>query len=237
MAKQNNKSNPNNKATQIALNFDHVVSLSELDFIISKANELAFEHIISFPNWVNPLTLLIGPEKSGKSHLAKIWQEKSNAIIAQNNSLEKLAKQGGMLPVLIEDIDRAGFDEIGIFHLLNQSLRDNRPLLMTARKPVLEWTFKTNDVLSRARLATSFFVQTPDDAQMAQMFAKLFADRQVNVDPKIIHYLIARMERSASEVVSLVDLMDEIALARKKPISLKIASDVLELLRKTQNEQ
>jgi len=224
------------KDMQISLELGHETSLCESDFIVSSANELAFEHIAAFPNWPHHFMLIIGKEKSGKSHLAKIWQEKSNAIFVKNDMLEMLAKQGGTQPIIIEDIDRAGFDEEKLFHLLNQSLRDGRAVLMSAQSEISEWEFSTNDVLSRARLATSFFVSAPDDAQLAQMFAKLFADRQVSVAPNIISYLISRMQRSASEVVALVDLMDQLAMSRNKPISRKIASEALELRMRADDE-
>ena len=46
-------------------------------------------------------------------------------------------------------------DAAGLFHLLNQSMRDHRPMLLTAREPVANWPFTTNDLKSRARLAAS----------------------------------------------------------------------------------
>jgi chromosomal replication initiation ATPase DnaA len=220
--------NQDEKKEQFALEFAHEPSLALSDFIVSEANFLAFEHIVSFPNWSTPMTLLLGPAKSGKSHLGRIWKEKSGAFIATNEIIETLAKEGGKQPILIENIDCEGFDEVGLFHLLNQSIRDSRPLLMTATKPISAWHYKTNDVLSRARLATSFSVDTPDDAQLSQMFAKLFDDRQVKVDPKIIAYLVSRMERSSEEVVILVALMDKIAFSKGKPISLGVASEALQ---------
>ena len=59
----------------------------------------------------------------------------------------------------------------------------------------------------------AFTVALSDDIQLSQMFVKLFGDRQVAVDPKIIAYLVARMERSPEEAVALADLMDRLALA------------------------
>ena len=42
----------------------------EDDFIDGEGNRLALAHIRAFPDWPGPLTLLEGPAKSGKSHLA-----------------------------------------------------------------------------------------------------------------------------------------------------------------------
>jgi len=60
------------------------------------------------------------------------------------------------------------------------------------------------------------------------MFVKLFGDRQIKVDPKIIAYLVARMERSAEEAVLLADLMDRLALAKGSAITRSIAADALD---------
>ena len=62
---------------------------------------------------------------------------------------------------------------------------------------------------------------------VSQMFVKLFGDRQVAVDPKVIAYLVQRMERSPEEAVALVDLTDRLALARASAITRRIAAAAL----------
>lgn len=214
---------------QFVLELDHAPSLVEDDFIVGAGNRMAYDHLCAFPNWSGPLTLITGPTKSGKSHLGHIWAERAGAQIVAVDAVEAIAGAGGREPVLIEDVDRVPYEEAALFHLLNQSMRDQRPVLMTARTPVLQWGYKTNDLLSRARLAAHFAVETPDDTQLSQMFAKLFADRQVSVDAKVVSYLSARMERSAEEVAVLVGLMDKLALIQRGPITRAIAAKALEL--------
>ena len=75
-----------------------------------------------------------------------------------------------------------------------------------------------------------------DDIQLSQMFVKLFGDRQIAVDPKIIAYLVARMERSAEEVVILADLMDRLALAKGTAITRTIAAQALDRRRVARGE-
>jgi chromosomal replication initiation ATPase DnaA len=137
---------------------------------------------------------------------------------------------------LIEDVDRAGYEETALFHLLNQSMRDQRPLLMTARESVANWPFQTDDLKSRARLAALFTLALSDDIQLSQMFVKLFADRQVAVDPRVIGFLVARMERSPEEAVSLADLLDRMALSRGTAITRGLAAEALALRGDTQLE-
>lgn len=212
---------------QLAFDLDHTPSHAEADFMVGEGNRLAYAHIMAFPNWPGPLTLIAGPAKSGKSHLARIWADRAGAETPETEALEELSRAGGVAPLVIEDVDRRGYEEEALFHLLNQSMRDRRPLLMTAREPVANWPFATDDLKSRARLAAFLSVSTSDDIHLSQMFVKLFGDRQVAVDPKIIAYLVARMERSPEEAVLLAGLMDRLALERGTAITRSIAAEAL----------
>ena len=216
------------RTAQLTLEWGHSPSHAEEDFIVGEGNELAYRHIQHFPDWPSPpWMLLAGPASSGKSHLARSWAERSGAALADPDALEALSRVGGQAPLVLEDVDRAGLDEAALFHLLNQSMRDRRPLLLTARDAVANWPFQTDDVKSRARLAAHFELTPSDDIELSHMLAKLFGDRQVKVDPKIVAYLVARMERSPDEAVALVGLMDEMALARGSAITRSIAAEAL----------
>jgi chromosomal replication initiation ATPase DnaA len=212
---------------QLPFDWGHEPSHLEIDFIEGDGNRLALAHIRAFPNWAGPLTLIEGPAKSGKSHLARIWAEHNAAAFVTPETAEELSTIGGAAPLVIEDIERSGYAETALFHLLNQSMREKRPVLMTTREPVANWPFETDDLKSRARLAQLFTLALSDDIQLSQMFVKLFGDRQVSVDPKIISYLVARMERSPEEAVALADLCDRLALSRGTAITRRIAAEAL----------
>jgi chromosomal replication initiation ATPase DnaA len=215
---------------QLALEWGHTPSHAEEDLIVGEGNAQALAHINQYPNWPSPPWMLLqGPAKAGKSHLARIWAERVHARLPEIGALEDISRAGGIAPLVLEDVDRAGYDETALFHLLNQSMRDRRPLLLTARETVANWPFETDDLKSRARLASHFAVRTSDDIQLSQMFVKLFGDRQVAVDPKIIAYLVARMERSPEEAVTLAGMMDGMALARGTAITRNIAAEALAL--------
>jgi chromosomal replication initiation ATPase DnaA len=222
------RSEPENRVSgQLPLELGHVPAHGEGDFLVGEGNKLAYGRVQAFPHWGDPLTLILGPAKSGKSHLARIFADRSAAHFAAVDELERLARDGGRQPLVIEDVDRAGYDEAGLFHLLNQAMRDNRAILMTAREDVAQWPLATDDVRSRVRRATAFSVAMSDDIQLSQMFVKLFGDRQVEVDPKVIAYLVQRMERSPEEAVALAHLCDRLALSRGTAITRAVAAAAL----------
>ena len=211
-------------AGQLPFDYGHTPSHHEDDFIEGEGNTLALAHVRAFPAWPHPLTLIEGPPKAGKSHLSRIFTARADALVATPQSAERLASEGGAQPVVVEDVERSGYAETALFHLLNQSMRDRRPVLMTTREPIANWPFETDDLKSRARLAQRFTLALSDDIQLSQMFVKLFGDRQVAVDPKIIAYLVARMERSPEEAVALAETVDRMALSRGTAITRRIAA-------------
>ena len=214
-------------ARQLPFDYGHEPSHLEDDFIEGDGNRLALAHVRAFPGWTAPLTLVEGPAKSGKSHLARIFAGRAGARFASPENLEMLSRDDREVSLVLEDVERSGYGEDALFHLLNQSMRDGRPVLMTTREPIANWPFETDDLKSRARLAARFSVALSDDIQLSQMFVKLFGDRQVAVDPKIIRYLVARMERSPQEAVALAELVDQMALSRGTAITRSVAAAAL----------
>jgi len=223
---------PPNKAPdpgQLAFDLGHEPSLTEENFIVTAGNELAFQHIMAFPEWPGPLSLIVGPPKSGKTHLALIWARRAGARVVVPDSLERLAGEGGDGPLVVEDADSGLYPETALFHLLNQAMRADRPVLMTAGDLPSAWPLKTDDVRSRVRLAALFSVEADDDIQLSQMLVKLFADRQIAIEPRVVAYLVRRMERSPEEAVALVDLADKLALSRGSAITRTIAAEAVAL--------
>jgi chromosomal replication initiation ATPase DnaA len=227
---------PSTGKGQLALELGHTPAQGEADFLVGEGNVLAHGRLLAFPHWPDPITLLIGPVSSGKSHLARIFADRSGARFAGVADLEAFATEGGQSPLIVEDVDRLAYDEAGLFHLLNQSMRETRPLLLTAREDVANWPLATDDVRSRARRATAFTLELTDDIQLSHMFVKLFGDRQIKVDPKVVGYLVARMERSTEEVALLADLMDRLALARGTAITRSIATAALDRRQEARGE-
>ena len=214
---------------QLPLEFEHAPSHAADDFLVGAGNALAHGRVLAWPHWPEAVTVVIGPAASGKSHLARIFADRSHAQMVSPGTIAAVASADGRGPLVVEDVDRLGYDEPSLFHLLNQAMRGNRTILLTARSEVGEWPLATDDVRSRMRRAPAFRLEVSDDIELSQMFAKLFGDRQVRVDPKIIAYLVARMERSPEEVAVLADHMDRLALSRGTAITRTIAAEALAL--------
>jgi chromosomal replication initiation ATPase DnaA len=100
-------------------------------------------------------------------------------------------------------------------------------LLMTARSWPASWRVELPDLASRIKAATIVEIGEPDELLLTQVMFKLFADRQVDIDAKIVNYLVMRMERSLAVAQQIVERMDHLALSRKVAINRAIALEVL----------
>jgi chromosomal replication initiation ATPase DnaA len=70
----------------------------------------------------------------------------------------------------------------------------------------------------------------PDDDLLRRVLVKLFADRQLTVEPSVIEAMVVRMERSLAAANAIVDLLDRTALAEARPITRQLAGSVLDRL-------
>ena len=73
-------------------------------------------------------------------------------------------------------------------------------------------------------------LSAPDDRLLTALLAKLFADRQLIVDPDVLGFLVQRMERSFQGAGQLVAALDQTALTEKRRITKQLAGAVLDKL-------
>ena len=212
---------------QLPLVFDHGTASGRDDLLISDRLATAVALIDSWPNWPSPVVILAGPPGSGKSHLARIWREQSGAVAINPIRGGDAARRAAEGPVLLEDADRSGFDEVELFHVINSVREHGTSLLMTSRSWPLSWSVALPDLRSRLKAATMAEIGSPDEALLFQVIVKLFADRQLNIDDKIVDYIVKRMERSCAAAQEVVDRIDRLALSRQAKITRALAAEVL----------
>ena len=58
---------------QLILDWPHQPSFAREDFLSAASNREALNAIDRWPDWPGRMLLLVGPEGSGKSHLAALW--------------------------------------------------------------------------------------------------------------------------------------------------------------------
>lgn len=220
---------PSREPEQLVLELPHRRAVGSEDFLVSSSNRSAVDYIDGWPEWSHPAAIVQGPQRSGKSHLVHVWQVKSGApIVASNAISEATIAAFEQKPVLaVEDIDRGIADERILFHLLNMARERRGSLLLTSRTLPGEIAVSLPDLRSRLRAAPLATIESADEPLLKAVLVKLFADRQLTIEPHVISHLALHMERSLAAAERVVDAADRLALARGKRVSRALAAEAL----------
>lgn len=207
------------------------------DFLPAPANEAALAFIDSWPAWPGPALVLRGPAGSGKSHLAAIWQAASGALAlppARLAAEEPRTLLGEARAVLLEDLDAAlrrdRAIEQPLFALWTAMVERGGHMLITARSAASRWRVRLPDLASRLKGAAAVALKAPDDALLGALLVKLLSDRQLRVQPGVVAFLLPRLERSFAAVEAAVALLDRLALAEQRQITIPLARQALATL-------
>jgi chromosomal replication initiation ATPase DnaA len=213
---------------QLALALDHAERLTREDFLPGPPNEAALAMIERWPDWAERVLAIVGPEGSGKSHLAAVWADASGARVLSARALRTATLPEALATgaLVLEDCAGASIDERALFHLLNLVREQEAYLLMTGRIVPALWGLTLPDLVSRLRAVPVVPVDPPDDALMRAVMVKLFADRQLAVDENLVGYHLTRVGRSISAIQQAVRILDREALQRKRPVNRVLASEL-----------
>lgn len=213
---------------QLVLALDHVTSFAREDFLTGPSNAAALSLVERWPDWPNPIVALVGPEGSGKSHLAAIWAETAGARVLA----AKLLAHGDLPAALatgalmLEDLAFAGLDERALFHLINLAREEGAYVLITSRSPLASFPVTIRDLASRLRAIPSVTLAAPDDALLRALIVKLAADRQLTADDALVSFLVNRIERSFAGARAAVARLDEEAMRQHRPLTRALAAEV-----------
>jgi chromosomal replication initiation ATPase DnaA len=214
---------------QLLLALDHSISFAREDFLSGPSNVAALSLVERWPDWPDRIVALIGPEGSGKSHLAAIWAEATGARILSAKLLSTTSVPGALATgaLIIEDLEAGDLDEQALFHLINLAREERTYLILTSRSAVASFPIRIWDLASRLRAVPTVAVAPPDDTLLRSLLVKLAADRQLSFDESLVNYLVNRIERSFSAAHATVQRLDHEAMRQHRPVTRALAAEVL----------
>jgi len=214
---------------QLAFALPHAESLTRDNFLEGPANAAGFGLIESWPEWPARTMLLVGPEGSGKSHLAAIWADQAGARSTTAHALSAATVPAALATgaLVVEDLKANDFDERALFHLLNLAREEQAYLLITARTPPASIEVELRDLRSRLRALPVVLLAEPDDLLFRALIVKFCADRQLAVDESVVGYLATRIERSYAAARQAVEALDREALRLGRPVTRALAAELM----------
>lgn len=192
--------------SQIALPLGWPARLRDDAFLVTPSNARAAHLLDRWGSWPTMTALLVGPRKSGRSLLARIFAAKSSGSV----------------------IDAAeAMPEEQLFHAWNHAQATRQPLLLVADAPPPVWQVALPDLRSRLSASIVAEIGPPDDELVHALLVELFQRRGLDARPDLIDWLCSRLERSHLAVIRAVDALDQEVLETRKRLSVPLARTTL----------
>ena len=213
---------------QLIIKFDYEQNFKDDDFYVSSSNKHIFSLIENWPKWEKNFLNISGEKFSGKTHLMNIFLKRYKGKKIQSKDLkDKHLKEIKIYEnIILEDLDEK-IDEKLLYTLLNIIESDNKFIIVTSIKPIVDLKFDLLDLKSRTKNFLLQNINKPDDELMFALILKNLSDRQILLDKKLIDFIIKRIDRSYSKIFDFIYKIDELSLKKKKSIDLKIIKQVL----------
>ena len=213
---------------QEIIKFDYDKNFRDDDFYVSKSNKHVYDLLNKWPKWEKNFLNISGEIFSGKSHLVNIFLKKFKGIKIESNLLNNdfLKKIKIYENIVLENLTQK-IDEKLFFTLCNTIEQDNKYLIVTSNKSIIDLDFNLDDLKSRAKNFLLQNIEKPDDDLIFALILKNLSDRQISLDKKLIDYVIKRIDRSYGKIIDFIYKIDEVSLKKKKSIDLKTIKQVL----------
>ena len=215
---------------QEIIKFDYDKNFRDDDFYVSKSNKHVYDLLNKWPKWEKNFLNISGENFSGKSHLVNIFLKKFKGIKIESNLLNNdfLKKIKIYENIVLENLTQK-IDEKLFFTLCNIIEQDNKYLIVTSNKSIINLDFNLDDLKSRSKNFLLQNIEKPDDDLIFALILKNLSDRQISLDKKLIDYVIKRIDRSYGKIIDFIYKIDEVSLKKKKSIDFKIIKEVLGL--------
>ena len=192
-----------------------------------------------WPNWSSRKIIIFGDSGTGKTHLSRIWQKKTSAIILNLNKFKKIRFDNFFLKkkfFIIENISNF-FDKIkkkdkdnlekNLLHFYNLIEEKKGYLILTALNSPKFWKINLPDLKSRILSSIAVKIKKPNDELLSSVLVKLFLDKQILIDKKIIKFIVYRSERSFTNLQNIVNKIDKQSLITKKKINISFVKKLI----------
>lgn len=217
--------------SQITMDFQSPPSNDRTDFVLGACNALAADWIDRWPDWPGRISglVLIGPEASGKSHLASIWQTMSSARVMTSLDDRSIFTLDECKHIIWDNFEAsANWPDDLMFHFLNRLTELQGSLLILSRRPMAEMQFGLDDVASRLNGLSSAVIDTPDDDVLTAVLHKLADDLGLALDPEVTRYIVSRINRSFLTAQQIITALNKVTLAEQRKLTVPLARDVMD---------
>ena len=214
--------------SQLIFNFPFTTNYFEEDFFVSSSNFEAYKLIETWPRWPSRNINIYGPSGCGKSHLANILKKKINSFFinasdVSNNSLALIK----LKECLIIDNYENNIEENLLYTIINQTHQSNQYVIINSDQSINSLEIKLEDLKSRLNSFSKITIDLPTDDLIKVVLTKNFSDKQIQIDNKLIDFILKHINRSYEDIFNFIKKIDELSLSTGKSININLIKKVL----------
>lgn len=214
--------------SQLIFNFPFTTNYFEEDFFVSTSNFEAYKLIETWPKWPSRNINIYGPSGCGKSHLANILKKKINSFFINasdisNNSLALIK----LKECLIIDNYENNIEENLLYTIINQTHQSNQYVIINSDQSINSLEIKLEDLKSRLNSFSKITIDLPTDDLIKVVLTKNFSDKQIQIENKLIDFILKHINRSYEDIFNFIKKIDELSLSTGKSININLIKKVL----------
>tara|TARA_Y100000591_G_scaffold230402_1_gene201385 strand:- start:458 stop:1117 length:660 start_codon:yes stop_codon:yes gene_type:complete len=216
--------------SQLIFKFPYKKSYFKKDFYVSSNNFEAHRLIETWPKWPSKWINIFGPHGCGKTHLSKILNQKIKSIIVEAEEIDnEVINSLSDYECLIIENYKDNIKEDLFYSLLNNIDLSGKSVLVNSLEALNSKKTKLPDLNSRFELFLKIGINLPTDDLLNVIIYKFFSEKQVNLDSKVLNFILKNIERSYDAVFKVVKDLDDISLSTGKTININLVKKVLKL--------
>lgn len=170
-----------------------------------------------------PVVYLWGEAGTGKSHLLAAWSALNHA----HDSTPLPDPPAAWLAV--DDVDRLGTDDqIRLFNLINAAREGTGKILASGPVPPGQLGLRA-DLATRLAQGLVFRLSPLSDADKKSALNVRAEARGLRLPEEVVRYLLTHCRRDLPNLLAMVDALDTYSLSRKRPVSLPLLKEILQL--------
>ena len=232
----------NHLPDQLSLNIQLDDSISLDKFILCESNEdsLNFIRASLKQDSVSNLFYLWGSEGVGKSYLMKAINKEYVSLgkkvfhlsldDPRVTSHEILQNLDSMDIVLIERIDCLAKEEVWetqMFSLVNSALKGETKVYFSSCIVAKDLKIELRDLMSRLSYFTAIEIPEITQEEKEQAISQSSLRRGISLDKQTVLYILNHSSRSLSDLLRLLEDLDNYSLKRKRKITKSLISEML----------
>lgn len=203
-------------------------SFSEI--VIGPANRRVVERLQEDASWPGAWLCLVGPPRSGRTSLARIWAgERGGAVFSPAGfAAAGPAELDRAAPgrIALDDADGIG-DEDRLLHLLNMARESGGLVLLTASALPSSWPASQPDLVSRLKSMPVMTIDLPDEAMMHDLFEAACHRRYLGLPAEVWTYLARRVPRDYAAIEALAEELCAAVSGTGRGLTVPVARQVL----------